>query len=359
VLSLVELDRFEDFKKRLGHVYDGVFMRRPRPVSPDGSSLFWRKDVFKLVRHSAVTFVDRYNPVAVQDRCAVVALLERAEGDRTLFVSVHLAREKVGEPVRALDPRACAHATAAARLLEVAAAGAPGAVSARVLLAVGASVAAPRARVCVCVCVCGADACVKGEGAEDTPVVMCGDVNEPALPRLQGMAAVGAILAGSPLHPFVFSSKAAALRHPTSVTEARRTTVDAVLYSHSALHVTAAVLDGGAPGPIPDSRTPSDHHAVLCSVRAKSPLARTLDSVALWLDAVHGRAAVEDDLFLGPSDLALAFAALDIDADGVASHLDAVVGLAALGLPRPPDALFPLTYAHFCVRCSLCAPRGC
>jgi len=110
VLSLVELDRFEDFQRRLGDVYDGVFMRRPRPVSPDGSSLFWRKDAFKLVRHSAVTFVDRYNPVAVQDRCAVVALLERAEGGRTLFVSVHLAREKVGEPVR-LRPCVCAHAS--------------------------------------------------------------------------------------------------------------------------------------------------------------------------------------------------------------------------------------------------------
>ena len=49
VISLVECDEFEYFKKYLGpRGYDGRWRKRPRRSSLDGCAVFWRTAVFEL-----------------------------------------------------------------------------------------------------------------------------------------------------------------------------------------------------------------------------------------------------------------------------------------------------------------------
>ena len=53
-------------------------------------------------------------------------------------------------------------------------------------------------------------------------------------------------------------------------------------------------------------------------------------------------------MFLGPSELALAFETLDLDQDGQVTQGEAASVLMSLSLPPAPHVIFPLQYADFC-----------
>jgi endonuclease/exonuclease/phosphatase family metal-dependent hydrolase/Ca2+-binding EF-hand superfamily protein len=325
IVSIVELDQYEALKQRLAE-YDSAFVRRPRPISTDGSALFWKRDRFEVLGTRSVTFVDRHDPEAVLDRCAVCALLQLRSNPahRFIVVSMHLARE-TSEPGGLLRARQLA--TLAKTLREF----------------------------------CSDT----GDCLETTPVVVCGDVNETFLQRLQGLVAVGAILSGTMLHPFVFSSQAVRLDGPTSRTEARTVTVDAVLYSASVLDAEQVKLDceQRSTGPLPDQFTPSDHFPIMVSLGIKPPTQQGADAAVRWWSAVAAGVHVvtgahSEEHFLGPIELAQAFSQVDVDGDGVVSASDAASSVQRLGLfgalaeARRASILRhaspPLTFAEFC-----------
>mmetsp|Transcript_84116 Transcript_84116/g.271207 ORF Transcript_84116/g.271207 Transcript_84116/m.271207 type:complete len:406 (-) Transcript_84116:301-1518(-) len=100
ILSLVELDHFFDFRENLSDTYEAAFTKRPRALSSDGSSIFWRKQRFELLRPPInITFEDwepRQGEVHHQDRVMLaVALRDRSPGGmgrRLVAASVHLMR---------------------------------------------------------------------------------------------------------------------------------------------------------------------------------------------------------------------------------------------------------------------------
>mmetsp|Transcript_13001 Transcript_13001/g.29507 ORF Transcript_13001/g.29507 Transcript_13001/m.29507 type:complete len:382 (+) Transcript_13001:73-1218(+) len=111
IISLVEMDRFDEFAQALAGEYDGAFAKRPRPESLDGSSLFWRHDRFELVGEPMnFTFQD-WEPTECdeyhEDRVMVAAALrDRHSGDIIVVASVHLARnpeDKGKDPMRMLE----------------------------------------------------------------------------------------------------------------------------------------------------------------------------------------------------------------------------------------------------------------
>lgn len=111
VLSLVEMDRFEEFRQVLAPTHASAFTKRPRARSSDGSSLFWRRDRFEAIGAPInVTFEDwepRQAEVHHEDRVMLaVALRDRLDGRVSVVASVHLMRnpEDVGkDPMRMLE----------------------------------------------------------------------------------------------------------------------------------------------------------------------------------------------------------------------------------------------------------------
>jgi len=111
LFSIVEMDRFEEFREELSDVYEGAFAKRPRRKSRDGSSLFWRRARFELVGCPRnVTFQDWepcHDRVHHEDRVMLVAALrDRADGGVFVVASVHLMRnpeDKGKDPLRMLE----------------------------------------------------------------------------------------------------------------------------------------------------------------------------------------------------------------------------------------------------------------
>lgn len=111
VFSLVEMDRFDEFREALSLTHDGAFAKRPRLQSLDGCSIFWRRERFELVGQQVnVTFEDwepRHDLVHHESRVMLaVALRDKVDGTIIVFASVHLMRnpEDTGkDPMRMLE----------------------------------------------------------------------------------------------------------------------------------------------------------------------------------------------------------------------------------------------------------------
>mmetsp|Transcript_113997 Transcript_113997/g.322432 ORF Transcript_113997/g.322432 Transcript_113997/m.322432 type:complete len:379 (-) Transcript_113997:141-1277(-) len=97
LLSLVEMDRFEEFQSALNATHEGEFLKRPRKQSLDGSSIFWRRGRFELVSDPLhVTFEDReprQGEAYREDRVMLaVALRDKLTDNVFVVASAHLMR---------------------------------------------------------------------------------------------------------------------------------------------------------------------------------------------------------------------------------------------------------------------------
>lgn len=101
VLSLVELDVFDDFHAALKSsptFYSGTFKKRPR--SADGCGIFWRESKFEKIAEQGVDLEDRRaKGESRHDRCCLLVLLRYRLQPRkkVIVISTHLARKCVHE----------------------------------------------------------------------------------------------------------------------------------------------------------------------------------------------------------------------------------------------------------------------
>jgi len=319
VLSLVELDAFEEIKRCMNQYgYSGEFVSRPRLVSKDGCGLFWKRSEFNLMAKSRLIFVDKYKPDPHKDRCALIVLLEhRSTKQQFAIASTHLARDTVnGSPRDAIRAR---------QMGELA-------VHIREFL-LNSSVS-----------------------LYDCPVIICGDINAVSMAKLTGLVQVSALMAGTSneqkLHPFVFASKAIDTRGVTSRTEAREVRVDAILYTTASVEAQGMELSSEIEWAkkecvIPNLVIPSDHFPLLARVGAMSHLARIAKAVRKWWSVVlpitrrnrgqMERQLIEDDPWvtdfqLDPRDLTLAFERIDVNASGKIEVSDALESLRRLDM---------------------------
>jgi len=99
VLSLVELDKYQDFfQPRLEQMgLDSVWTKRPRLSSHDGCAICWKRSKFELVAHESLTYKDDTTGQR-KDRVALIVLLRFREASPQnqstylIFASTHLAR---------------------------------------------------------------------------------------------------------------------------------------------------------------------------------------------------------------------------------------------------------------------------
>jgi len=341
VVSLVELDAFEELQRRLADDYEGAFAPRPRQVSKDGCALFWRRKEFRLLHKRAVVFTDWYKHKAaeVEDRTALLTLLETRSGapERLVLASTHLVRDS--HTTKRDGVRARQLTFFAANLLAF---------------------------------------CRESNTPLDTPVVLCGDLNATSLAKLQGMVLASALLSSvggqeQRVHPFVFQAQPVLMSGSTSWTEERNVRIDTILYSSLRLDARALVpLDVGPPRVIPDERMPSDHFPLLAELTTKPVERRATDAARRWwttvlqlapaprpgsetaaaTEAAHASCAAGGvasdglpmhtpsaeaeawklDVQMDAHELALAFHVLDVDGDGVISERDARGAFLALRL---------------------------
>lgn len=108
VISFVEMDQYDAFKTQLSG-YESTFMKRPRSSSPDGSTVFWKEDRFKLLGEPVKGAFKDYDPYkqatdeaeftsSRTDRVFVAVALQDLLDDRVLVViSMHLMRNPEDE----------------------------------------------------------------------------------------------------------------------------------------------------------------------------------------------------------------------------------------------------------------------
>ena len=299
VISLVECDEFEYFKKYLGpRGYDGRWRKRPRRSSPDGCAIFWRTAVFELVHEAGIDFVDGTHPTRgeIKDRCAQLVLLRSASHREQLVCvcSIHLARNPEDPKMDLVRARQVAQLF---RWMD------------ETLRASGV------------------------DGASDAAVVWCGDLNASKFQDLRGLvlslsqilrgaddeeaaaarraerqdarqrrSQLGRIddddagdagdesLGGSATHDmssFLWDAVDVPSR-ATSVTEARNVRIDAIFYSGSQMRLVDAPMLPALRAPIPDARHPSDHLPVVARLRLTGDLDRAMLVARAWFNAVGG-----------------------------------------------------------------------
>jgi len=232
LLSLVELDRYEEFWKpemaKLG--FESAYRKRPRKASADGCGIFWRRHLFELIDQDHLEFVDRADPETgrtSKDRCALFVLLRHLHSsERMIFISTHLAR----------NPEDCAQTKMRAK-------------QAAALFQKLTPFAAHH-------------------DALDAPVILAGDLNTTNIRQLGNIARAVLELCDQPVHPFVFSAMATRSL-PTSVTSTRRMRIDYLLHSTAVQMIDAPNMPALA-SPIPDDEHPSDHIPLVIKVRLRS-----------------------------------------------------------------------------------------
>uniref|UniRef100_A0A7S0BA46 Endonuclease/exonuclease/phosphatase domain-containing protein n=1 Tax=Pyrodinium bahamense TaxID=73915 RepID=A0A7S0BA46_9DINO len=110
ILSLVELDTYEEFRAALSPEYASAFVKRPRSSSHDGCGIFWRKGRFEPVAEPLKVTFDDWTPGKARSRkdraLLVVALRDRLDGRVLVAASTHLMRnpeDKGKDPQRMLQ----------------------------------------------------------------------------------------------------------------------------------------------------------------------------------------------------------------------------------------------------------------
>ena len=283
LISLVELDRYEEFWKpemeKLG--FDSAYRKRPRKASADGCGIFWRRHLFELIDQDHLEFVDRMDPETgrtSKDRCALFVLLRHVHSsERMIFISTHLARNP--EDCTQTKMRAKQAAALFQKLTPFAA----------------------------------------HHDALDAPVILAGDLNTTNIRQLGNIARAVLELCDQPVHPFVFSAMATRSL-PTSVTSTRRMRIDYLLHSTAVQMVDAPNMPALA-SPIPDDEHPSDHIPLVIKVRIKSELSQLHEMARGWVLMVLADGSSGD--YAGPAvplsseELDKAFAFFDVDADGL------------------------------------------
>lgn len=321
IISLVELDAFEEMRKHLAQQgYAGAFVGRPRLVSKDGCGIFWRRSEFNLINSSELIFIDKYNPDPKKDRCALLVMLHHRPTDVNVVVaSTHLARDVLNKAPR--------DAIRARQMGELAA---------HIREFIRES---------------------KRPIVLDCPVIICGDVNADSMAKLTGLVQVSALMASPStarkLHPFIFASKAVDTRGATSRTEAREARVDAILYTAALADAQGLSLlerlEDEKKAIIPNEIIPSDHFPLLAQVGILTHAARLTRALRKWWNVVlpmsrRSRSQIEKQIFdddpwktdsqLDSKELAVAFERLDINGNGVIDFDEAVASLARLDLLR-------------------------
>ena len=259
VLSLVELDRWEDwFAPALKqHGYSSIWCKRPRETSHDGCAVFWR-DPFSLIAHKSIEFIDRADPVTgrtYKDRVCIFALLQTTCGQRMLFLSTHLARNPDDPTMDRIRVRE----------------------TAQLLYAL--------------------TAFAREHGAIDAPVVMAGDFNTTNFRQLAAAARTLFELSHETVHPFVFNAFAAASQ-PTSVTACRKMCIDYIFFEPSKLELLE-VLDQPALEcckPIPNAEHPSDHLPVLLTMRFRPSAYHQVHLARAWAQMLLSHDGISDVL---------------------------------------------------------------
>ncbi|KAF4701087.1 hypothetical protein FOZ63_017877 [Perkinsus olseni] len=83
ILCLCEMDSYEDFRQSLGSAYDSYFAARPGGRD-DGSAIFWRKSILKLVSAETLHYSGG------SERVAAVCRLQNLHGQSFTVVGTHL-----------------------------------------------------------------------------------------------------------------------------------------------------------------------------------------------------------------------------------------------------------------------------
>eukprot|EP00403_Amphidinium_massartii_P002470 CAMPEP_0178372250 /NCGR_PEP_ID=MMETSP0689_2-20121128/1254_1 /TAXON_ID=160604 /ORGANISM="Amphidinium massartii, Strain CS-259" /LENGTH=826 /DNA_ID=CAMNT_0019992163 /DNA_START=82 /DNA_END=2559 /DNA_ORIENTATION=+ len=249
IMSLVEMDEYEDFQGELATQWDGIFRKRPRESSKDGCAIFWRRVKFSFIAQDGFDFVDMHNEETGQmrkDRSCLIALLacRGAACSRVIVISTHLARNP--ECRRQTMVRAKQAAQLMKRLTDFA----------------------------------------DKHNAENVPVVLMGDLNAQHFGEIRGIARSVFQVSDHPCHPFLFRC-ADVPTGPTSITDVRNVRIDAIMYSPSSLKV----LEVGVPelvSKIPDATHPSDHVPVRVRFQMKSDHKIQRECAVSWLECVTG-----------------------------------------------------------------------
>eukprot|EP00746_Dinoflagellata_sp_MGD_P086517 gnl/MRDRNA2_/MRDRNA2_34249_c0_seq1.p1 gnl/MRDRNA2_/MRDRNA2_34249_c0~~gnl/MRDRNA2_/MRDRNA2_34249_c0_seq1.p1 ORF type:complete len:804 (-),score=155.91 gnl/MRDRNA2_/MRDRNA2_34249_c0_seq1:85-2496(-) len=250
ILSLVELDEYEDFQRELGSVFDSAFRKRPRQVSKDGCGIFWRKSKFELEASAGFDYCDEEDASGRQrkDRaCLFVCLRFRAAPNQKLIaVSTHFARNPE-------DPsKTKIRAKQASQLLNY-------------LTEISQE--------------------WKAEGA---PVVLMGDLNARHFGEIRGIVRAVCQAQQQPTHPFLWRSSDVPTGY-TASTEIRQCRIDTVMFE--SCHLSILEIQAPDIGPhesLPNEKHPSDHVPVRVKFQVKSDHRRHIECARSWLECVVG-----------------------------------------------------------------------
>lgn len=251
VISLVELDHPDYFAECLENEWDMVFHKRPRPSSKDGCGVFWRRSKFSKVAEQGFDFVDGSDDKgrAKRDRCCLMVLLEFRclSAPPLVVVSTHLAKDPDDRSQTAIRVRQVTQIME--NLTEF----------------------------------------TEQHGAEDAPVVLCGDLNARHFGEIRGIACTVFQFTGNQLHKFLWCATDVPTG-PTSITEARMCRIDAVQFLSSQLEVLEVkpmpkLRQGQV---IPCDVHPSDHFPVFVRFRLKDGYQKQREVARAWLECVAG-----------------------------------------------------------------------
>lgn len=277
IVSLEEMDEFEDFEEALSKDYSGIFRKRPRKSSKDGCAVFWRKSKFELAAEEGFDFVDRIDKSGkgLKDRTCILVLLRWCNeqygrhDSRVLVVCTHLARNPEDQSQTKVRARQ------AAQLMKHL-----------------------------------TDFTVQHH-AGDVPVVLTGDLNAQHFGEVRGIARTVFQVCDHPCHQFLFRC-ADVPTGPTSVTDVRSVRIDAVMFQPSHLKILGVHVPE-LKHKIPDETHPSDHVPVRVQFEMKADHAKMQACARNWLECVAGQSHL---LPLTDKELKGAFLFLDRDCSG-------------------------------------------
>eukprot|EP01062_Namystynia_karyoxenos_P046942 TRINITY_DN35303_c0_g1_i1.p1 TRINITY_DN35303_c0_g1~~TRINITY_DN35303_c0_g1_i1.p1 ORF type:complete len:662 (+),score=192.93 TRINITY_DN35303_c0_g1_i1:83-2068(+) len=270
VISLVECDHFEErtgvpltvgdhdpnsgfFKERMAEKgYDGVWAKRPRETSHDGSAVFWRRSCFTLEASQHIVLVDAERDGRRQiDRVCLAVLLRFAHRDQcAIFLSTHLARNPEEERQEWLRARQIGQ-----------------------VLKFLAHFAHEHC-------------------ALDAPVVIAGDMNSANFVRVRGLAEAILVLRGDlaqdqVVHPMLFEARDVPTG-ATSVTDCRQVRIDALLYNRTRLQLKDVRQLPHLSHAIPSAEHPSDHLPIKASFCVRTGMNSRDFSAATYVKTLLG-----------------------------------------------------------------------
>lgn len=251
ILSLVEMDEWEDFRTALAPEYEGVFRKRPRRGSLDGCAVLWRTGKFHLEASHSFDFLDSVKgDKEVKDRSCVFVLLRFAYSrHRVLVISTHLARNPEDPAMTRLRARQTAQLIK--HLTEFS----------------------------------------NSHDSGEVPVVLMGDLNAQDFGEIRGVARTLFKVSRHETHPFLWRSSDVPTG-VTSSTETRNVRIDAVMFEPGHLKI----LEVDVPvihSVIPNKDEPSDHVAVLVKFQVKPSFKRHRELAMAWLECLVGTKSVQ------------------------------------------------------------------